>query len=116
MGITSSVGIIMTNDLEEKIIRKAEEQGNEFLSLADDRFEKEGANLHIFSCVKWSPEGLEEDSSEFKNLLESENEEGDKYYIVEACSEYPSNENTWGSFHENPFELCTSFTLEYNEN
>lgn len=116
MGITSSVGIIMTKELEEVVIKKTEEQGNDFLSLADERFEKEGATLHVFNWVKWYPEDYEHDSTKFLALLETENEEGDKYYIVEACSEYPSNENTWGSFHENPFELCTSFTLEYNEN
>lgn len=114
MGIRSSVGIVLTTELNEVIKTKSEEE-IKFLSYADNQYEKDGAILYVFEDVKWCPEDLDLDSSMFFEMLNSEDEDGKQFYIVEACSEYPSNENTWGVFYDNPFELGTSYTLSYNE-
>lgn len=112
MKMRSSVGVVMTKELERIIKGKANKEVLELLNMAEQHYEKENQVLYVFDSIKWHVDQSEHDSTQLLQLLLEENTE--EFYVVEADTNDGYREGTWGELYDNAFNLGVLFTLDFN--
>jgi hypothetical protein len=117
MGTRSDVGLAM----KTKIADEAEKLHPWILAEAEV-LQHEAGNLYVFRDIRWY-EGKEflkiEDSlgdvARFVEWLEKQ--DSSMYLLVEACFNYPNDDDVKGSWNDNPWNLHSRISVEllYNE-
>lgn len=112
MGIRSDIGIAIKEELFTRLSTESVKLLDEFETKLRD---EEGRLFHL-TDVKWYRH--EADISEFYKELYELDEGGEDYLIVEACHDYPTNEEgDVGGWIENPWGLVrnVSVSVEFCE-
>ena len=101
MGIRSEVVVAMKMDVYNKLTPATVEWLNTISDGHDLRDDGEGISFR-FDYIKWYTDTYPPITQLYKELLDLECDED--YYIIDACSEYPdNNESDLGSWCENPW-------------
>jgi len=112
MGIRSEVVVAMKLDVYNKLTPDTVKWLNEVSDQQNMRSEGDGVSF-MFDYIKWYTDQYPEIVQLYKELSDLECDED--YLIIDACSEYPENdENDRGCWYENPwnYHKSVSVTIE----
>ena len=112
MGIRSEVVVAMKLDVYNKLTPDTVKWLNEVSDQQNMRSEGDGVSF-LFDYIKWYTCSYPPIMQLYKELSDLECDED--YLIIDACSEYPENdENDRGCWYENPwnYHKSVSVTIE----
>ena len=112
MGVRSEVVVAMKLDVYNKLTPDTVKWLNEVSDQQNMRSEGDGVSF-MFDYIKWYTDQYPEIVQLYKELSDLECDED--YLIIDACSEYPENdENDRGCWYENPwnYHKSVSVTIE----
>lgn len=104
MGTISDVGVA----IQERRWRAAPKNIKGFFRTASDKVVrmKGVGRLFIFESIKWYT-----DNEEIAKVLKFLRADPESYILVEACSDYPSEDEREGEWDDNPWELRSNVTV-----
>ena len=122
MGVRSDVGIAMKEyvfqNLSEKAKKFLEEWEFEERSVykpENEKDEDDAGRMFVTSDVKWYSHDYEDIIAFMRHLNDDHDEED--WLLLQACHDYPeSTEGDAGEWHDNPFDLYKSVSVELNWN
>jgi len=104
MGTISDVGVAIK---AERWAKAPKEVKAFFLKGSDKKVRmKEVGRLFIFEGIKWYT-----DNEEIAKVLKFLRADSESYILVEACSDYPSEDAREGGWDDNPWELRSNITI-----
>jgi len=112
MGVRSDVVVAMKLDVYNNLTPATVDWLNTVSDQQNMREDGEGVSF-LFDYIKWYATNYPPIVQLYKELIELECDED--YYIIDACSEYPNNDdNDLGAWYENPwgYHKSVSVTIE----